>query len=579
MLRQRRRMEGLSKDNDKRFGGDVLVIEPSVEPLDLEDLDDGRELGAHDYMPSPVDSKDGKVDDAKSQLSYTATRPTGKKGKGRARDRTWSNITLDFPLPNLSRPSSRRKRASASSGSEPLSQKSDDVPLPAPEQDMTLSKAIPAGPDPLPSDHSLDPSDSPDQSNGAKAADNDADYGPIPLGDTAALALSPRTSDLGSKRPSLRSLRDTVSALLGIEEGKPLLNLSESSPFRVDFAGDGSGRSPEESRKNSKARVKGKSKGKDTAKSKGSRVGPESSHSLPRRREELLSVQVAPGRQQEMADVSGGSQRQVTSSHLFQPPMQEGANNERHSFLDLGCSNPSTQGGDSDRPPDQEASSSEQKRSTWGDSARSIHKKLSARALRPLVSRWSTTTGPSVQHDPPSPQSESRVSAYRIHPYASSPPSRLQMVPVWPRITDTSPTESVPLTVSDINFRHSISSRASNFPQSARNSRTITASPLPPHPPLSSFVKAQQHRRSQTLPQLTVGTSGRASPPLIVQKVLGMSNTPATSPTTNPSSSSSGSLTPRQNARSPTLPTFLPSGLRFSSSLHRSKAPSKTSSD
>jgi hypothetical protein len=60
-----------------------------------------------------------------------------------------------------------------------------------------------------------------------------------------------------------------VSALLDIEEDKPILSLSESSPFHVDFGAEGSG--SRESRKGSKGKGKGKgkSKSKDTTKSRG----------------------------------------------------------------------------------------------------------------------------------------------------------------------------------------------------------------------------------------------------------------------------------------------------------------------
>jgi hypothetical protein len=83
-----------------------------------------------------------------------------------------------------------------------------------------------------------------------------------------------------------------------------------------------------------------------------------------------------------------------------------------------------------------------------------------------------------------------------------------------------SPTESIPLTVSDIHFRHSTQSSTSHLPESRRTSHRMSSSQRSPHPPLPSPLAAPQ-------------TEER---PYIVQRILGIQtssgpNTPYGSPT------------------------------------------------
>ena len=79
-----------------------------------------------------------------------------------------------------------------------------------------------------------------------------------------------------------------------------------------------------------------------------------------------------------------------------------------------------------------------------------------------------------------------------------------------------SPTHSVPTTISDLHFRHSLSDDASRI----ESQRASTGSHLPPHPPLpSGFEFRRHHRDRSSLSQLS---SSLANQPSIVQRVLGL---------------------------------------------------------
>ncbi|KAH7888925.1 hypothetical protein F5I97DRAFT_1925473 [Phlebopus sp. FC_14] len=104
----------------------------------------------------------------------------------------------------------------------------------------------------------------------------------------------------------------------------------------------------------------------------------------------------------------------------------------------------------------------------------------------------------------PSPLSESIQSVQRLQVPQPSPRETASAA--------NSPTESVPFSVSDIHFRHSVSDYAE-----VDSRRASDASNLPPHPPLPHRDGSQP------------GTPFTPPPPYVVQRVLGM--TPVNSPT------------------------------------------------
>ncbi|KAH9942359.1 uncharacterized protein BXZ73DRAFT_87965 [Epithele typhae] len=98
-----------------------------------------------------------------------------------------------------------------------------------------------------------------------------------------------------------------------------------------------------------------------------------------------------------------------------------------------------------------------------------------------------------------------------------------------------SPTDSIPYTVSDIHFRHSThSSILSGRTESRRESRRLSASHRPPHPPLPSSPGLPPNSPSSARPTHHRGmsqTSGSQQvPPMIVQRILGRA--PASNPPT-----------------------------------------------
>lgn len=85
-----------------------------------------------------------------------------------------------------------------------------------------------------------------------------------------------------------------------------------------------------------------------------------------------------------------------------------------------------------------------------------------------------------------------------------------------------SPTDSIPMTVSDIHFRHSESDDASVYFGSRR---TSTGSHLPPHPPLpllSGGLYTPRTAREQSLDPGSLPTTPFANSPFIVQRTLGL---------------------------------------------------------
>jgi hypothetical protein len=572
MLRQRRMLGSLrdpDKGGDSRLSGNILdIIAPTGARQGEVLTSDGLILEGYGLLVPNQDLDDVKYEDLKALPSAAEPRLTGKKSKGkaRARDRNWSNITLDLPsftgFPGSSSRPRRKRGTSSSSSSAPRSNTgsynkgSNGTPShyeqPSPRDPVNRQPVTLA----LLSESQRQP------------GDNIADENTLPIGDMAALALSPRTADLGqsSWNPA------------GSVQERPTLRPQNSGASQADFFVSLTRRDREETKT---------SKDTDADRKKRRRRS--------RRRRDDQPLERVPTRSAEQGKEASDTQpvqQPAEGSSL----LQRDRATERDSFLDLSSSNPSTGSRKSGISHSQDGSS-EQKKSRWSDNALLRQEKddsgISPHSRPP--SRLSIYATPSLRHIPPSPQSEHPSDSHPpLHPYASlrvSPSFHLAPLELQP--AGTSPTDSVPMTVSDIHFRHSLSDRTSNLP-SARDSRRIsTGSHLPPHPPLSGIARGHSSTmHSQPFTPSVQATPGRASPPLIVQRVLGMSP-PATAnrfvdPSTaggsgSPSPSGGGSIpvaeSPRPRARSPSIPAFLPSSLRFSPVLGRSKSPSKSISD
>lgn len=99
-----------------------------------------------------------------------------------------------------------------------------------------------------------------------------------------------------------------------------------------------------------------------------------------------------------------------------------------------------------------------------------------------------------------------------------------------------SPTDSLPLTMSEIHFRHSVHSTTSHVTESRRTSAIRSSNPHPPHPPLPMMPS------SSSPPSPIAGTHTRDGSQVIrstiVQKLMGLpvtdstASTPAVTPTT-----------------------------------------------
>ncbi|KAI0823615.1 hypothetical protein BC628DRAFT_1324565 [Trametes gibbosa] len=117
-----------------------------------------------------------------------------------------------------------------------------------------------------------------------------------------------------------------------------------------------------------------------------------------------------------------------------------------------------------------------------------------------------------------------------------------------------SPTDSIPFTVSDIHFRHSMHSSISGNPESRRASaQRLSGSHRPPHPPLPGFYSGPSSPTRMTHHRLGPGGGSQTVPPFIVQRILGRA----------PSS------VPGSPFGSPTAPQFA----TFSGAMGRASAP------
>ena len=109
-----------------------------------------------------------------------------------------------------------------------------------------------------------------------------------------------------------------------------------------------------------------------------------------------------------------------------------------------------------------------------------------------------------------------------------------------------SPTHSVPTTISDLHFRHSLSDDASRI----ESQRASTGSHLPPHPPLpSGFEFRRHHRDRSSLSQLS---STLANQPSIVQRVLGLQS-PGSEPSSHTLGRNTSAMSGTSRAKSPSL--------------------------
>ena len=376
---------------------------------------------------------------SKSDIVHVDSDESGSKRGSRTSEdfhRQWETYTIDLP-PISSQNASRR----------PSTQRPDQRPSPQPR--------------PSPGAHTRRGSDARLLGDQRAHAYDDADARSIRTTESdynyaAEIALSPRTSVaqyVGGVRTSTEP---------------PHLDITEGSPFAVDFVG-----------------LSGRGGGKDLRNSRLSRI----------------RLQDPPEQQSSPQDVKRLSQVRFDTSARPLP-------NPRTSFFDFASTPPSSNNSNSDV-----SGQTVLEKSRW--SATTVPSQ-GASPSRTVMSPTSASfnvppTTPPPQARPQGPRFPSRLST------SSSPPNRLTfgmgpfpgpstLQPLSPAVTSPdhyaepiSPSDSIPRSVSEIHFRP-MSTEAGSL-------RTSTGSQLLPHPPLPSSL--------QPLPETP-------TTPFIVQKLLGM---------------------------------------------------------
>jgi hypothetical protein len=603
LLRQKRqqdKMRALEKgDNPNSHFGNFLDISTGPESADEARGDKAP------YLYGDIRNNPKEGSRPSSSNSILAGR--NWKGNKKAKLRDSPSFTLDIPIANVS--PTRERRASASSGSD--SEGPAPIPLVPPppaatERRVSWQDPPPRRPrqQPDPSGVTTNPPPAPPRRERRRpAAENRSDYVAVPPGDTVELSLSPRSPDQegqGSwnRGASLGAVHDDGDV--------PILRVRASSPFRVDFISGASRRISRDTRR----------AGVDATRNRRSRL---SMSSVPRRapqpeesspdspeRPPVKGKGKQTSRSTEARNVGEGSRSQAQGGPLDLPS----STSERHSFLDLSSEDSPQSSSPSHHP----SAGSDRKKSRWSESTiPSLRNPPPSGQAQPQSQRshWSATTVPTIRtedlagmfqrsSDPSPEDAETPLSPQVTSPVqrsvqfsASGRPSVVETTARTPRFAyplrmphsdhheveggvDSqpltpltpppahrpsadvpSPTESIPMTVSDIHFRNSEAGERGTV----NSGRTSTGSHRPPHPPLPGIARG--HRtQTRSLRASAAGATSRPSPPLIVQRVLGL-NTPPPPARAETSPPPASSFPPPASSFPPPASSFPPPASSF----------------
>lgn len=226
----------------------------------------------------------------------------------------------------------------------------------------------------------------------------------------------------------------------------------------------------------------------------------------------------------------------TTGARVTSPIDQGISSDSGYSFLDLSSSpNLSSLSGSNSKRSSQSGPTSSSDQSARDAAYASLDRRPSMvlsmtmgpgrTSSRPSVTTTNISLQPVTISPPlpvPTPPLPTDIPRYSHHPHAD-----LGMLP--------SPTDSIPLTVSDIHFRHSVQSTVSSSASQSRRASALrmSGSHRVPHPPLPGLGQASSQAQAQsTSPPATPGAAAQSherqgsqdTRPFIVQKILGVHN-------------------------------------------------------